>query len=124
MPKVRPSKQTNKKISFSTIGDTNCHVETTLKIIGGKWKPVILWHLSKATLRFSELEKKIPDISQKMLTQSLKELEQDRLINRKAFPVIPPKVEYSITRHGISLNRVLKELDQWGQKHQDLFHAD
>lgn len=92
-----------------------CHLDKTLNVIGGKWKLVILWHLSQETLRFSELEKRIRGITQKMLSQSLRELEKDKLISRKIYPVIPPKVEYSITSQGISLNKVLKELDRWGQ---------
>lgn len=92
-----------------------CHLDKTLNVIGGKWKLVILWHLSQETLRFSELEKRISGITQKMLSQSLRELEKDKLISRKIYPVIPPKVEYSITSQGISLNKVLKELDRWGQ---------
>lgn len=96
---------------------TSCHVETTLAIIGGKWKLVILWHLSQQTLRFNELEKRIPGVTQKMLTQQLREMEKDRLISRKVYPVIPPRVEYSITEHGKSLGKALKELDLWGEKH-------
>lgn len=92
-----------------------CHLDKTLSVIGGKWKLVILWHLSQETLRFSELEKRINGITQKMLSQSLRDLEKDKLISRKIYPVIPPKVEYSITPQGISLNKVLKELDRWGQ---------
>lgn len=92
-----------------------CNVEHTLKIIGGKWKLIILWHLSQSTLRFSELEKAIPEITQKMLTSSLRELERDGLIARKVYPQVPPRVEYSITPHGISLGKILRELDAWGQ---------
>lgn len=101
-----------KKVTHSS----PCHVETTLKIIGGKWKLIILWHLAQKTLRFSELEKSIPEINQKMLTQSLRELEADGLVARKIYPLIPPKVEYSITTHGISLGKILKELEKWGEK--------
>ncbi|SRR5258706_10953207 len=91
-----------------------CHLDKTLNVIGGKWKLVILWHLAKSTLRFSELEKRIEGITQKMLAQSLKELEKDNLVRRKAYAVIPPKVEYSITAQGVSLGKALKELDTWG----------
>lgn len=80
---------------------------------------VILWHLSRETLRFSELEKRVIGITQKMLSQSLKELEKDRLVKRKVYAVIPPKVEYSITNQGISLGKALKELDHWGELHQN-----
>lgn len=97
---------------------TDCFVDTTLNVIGGKWKPVILWHLNDASpLRFNELEKRISGITQKMLTQQLREMEQDKLISRKIYAVVPPKVEYSITDHGKSLNKVLFELSVWGEKH-------
>ena len=101
----------------SKIKPAECHVDKTLDIIGGKWKLIILWHLAQGTLRFSELEKRIAGITPKMLTQSLRELEKDKLISRKLYPVIPPKVEYSITPHGVSLGKILKDLDKWGKKH-------
>ena|SRR3989344_3290436 len=97
---------------------SECHLDKTLSIIGGKWKLVILWHLARSTLRFSELEKHIDGITQKMLTQSLRELEHDNLVARKVYAVVPPKVEYSITGRGVSLGKVLKELDTWGQNHE------
>ena len=97
---------------------SQCHVDTTLDVIGGKWKLIILWHLNESTLRFSELEKRIQGITQKMLTQQLREMEKDNLISRKVYAVVPPKVEYSITTHGQSLNKVLYELGLWGEKHQ------
>jgi len=96
-----------------------CCVDSTLKVIGGKWKLIILWHLAQQTLRFSELEKNIPGVTQKMLAQQLRDMEKDRLITRKVYPVVPPKVEYSITDHGRSLNKVLRELNSWGEKHSN-----
>ena len=98
----------------------NCHVDTTLKIIGGKWKLSILWHVGQSTLRFNELEKRINGITQKMLTQQLRELEKDKLINRKVYPVVPPKVEYSITEYGKSLKGALYALNMWGEKHEKI----
>jgi DNA-binding HxlR family transcriptional regulator len=95
-----------------------CPVAVTLESVGGKWKLVILWHLSHGTHRFSELEKKIMGITQKMLAQELREMEKDKLIIRKVYPVVPPKVEYSLSRHGKSLNTVLGALSEWGEKHQ------
>lgn len=94
-----------------------CHLDKTLGVIGGKWKLIILWHLSQGPLRFSELERKVSGITQKMLSQSLRELESNNLISRKVYPVIPPRVEYSMTTHGISLGKVLRELDKWGENH-------
>ena len=94
---------------------STCHVDKTLHVIGGKWKLVILWHLSQGTLRFSELEKRISRITQKMLAQSLRELERDSLVTRHVYAVIPPKVEYSITKNGRALGTILKGLDEWGE---------
>ena len=84
----------------------SCPVEATLELIGGKYKALILWHLSGGTLRFSELRKVI-SATPKMLTQQLRELEAQHLINREVFPVIPPKVEYSLTETGKSLLPIL-----------------
>ena len=91
-----------------------CPVETTLELIGGKYKALILWHLSEATLRFSELKKLIPSATPKMLTQQLRELEIHLLVHREVYPVIPPKVEYSLTELGKSLMPVLAAMRDWG----------
>lgn len=91
-----------------------CPVETTLEMIGGKYKALILWHLSEGKLRFSELKKAIANATPKMLTQQLRELEKDKLIHREVFPVIPPKVEYSLTETGRSLMPVLMAMRDWG----------
>ena len=100
-------------------GTKQCHVDTTLRVIGGKWKLIILWYLNESTLRFSELEKRIEGVTQKMLTQQLREMESDGLIARKVYAIVPPKVEYSITAHGKSLKNVLTELECWGEKHRN-----
>ena len=92
----------------------HCPVEATLELIGGKYKALILWHLSEKTLRFSQLHKCIPNITPKMLTQQLRELETDCLIHREVYPVIPPKVEYSLTETGRSLMPVLVAIRDWG----------
>lgn len=92
----------------------NCPVETTLDLIGGKYKALILWHLSEKTLRFSELRKVISRATPKMLTQQLRELEAQALIRREVFPIIPPKVEYSLTDLGKSLMPVLMAMRDWG----------
>ena len=91
-----------------------CPVETTLNLIGGKYKALILWHLSDGKLRFSELHKLISSATPKMLTQQLRELESQGLIDREVFPVIPPKVEYSLTKLGNSLIPVLHAMRDWG----------
>lgn len=92
-------------------------VNVTLNVIGGKWKSLILWYLSQGTLRFSELEEKIEGVTQKMLTQQLRELEKDQLVKRKVYPVVPPKVEYSITEYGKTLSPVLESMAKWGENH-------
>jgi len=89
-------------------------VETTLEMIGGKYKALILWHLSEGKLRFSELKKAISGATPKMLTQQLRELESNKLIHREVYPVIPPKVEYSLTDVGRSLMPVLMAMRDWG----------
>lgn len=91
-----------------------CPVSVTLDMIGGKYKALILWHLSEHTLRFSELKKLICNATPKMLTQQLRELENDTLIHREVFPVIPPKVEYSLTALGKSVLPILVAMRDWG----------
>lgn len=93
-------------------------VKTTLDVIGGKWKPLILFVLKENTLRFSEVHKSIEGITQKMLTQQLRELEADGLISRKIYPEVPPKVEYSMTEYGKSLLPVLRSMSEWGRTHE------
>ncbi len=91
-----------------------CPVEKTLEIIGGKYKLLILWHLANQTLRFSELRRLIPKATPKMLTQQLRELEADDLIHREIYPVVPPKVEYSLTELGKSMIPLLRSMYDWG----------
>ncbi len=92
-------------------------VKTTLDAIGGKWKPLIMFLLVEKTMRFSELQRSILKITQKMLTEQLRELERDGLVARKVYPQVPPKVEYSITDHGKTLLPVLETMHKWGQNH-------
>ena len=94
-----------------------CPVETTLDMIGGKYKALSLWHLSVGKLRFSELKRVVANATPKMLTQQLRELETDHLIHREVFPVIPPKVEYSLTETGKSLIPVLTAMRDWGAEY-------
>ena len=95
----------------------NCPVEATLDLIGGKYKALILWHLSDGTLRFSELRNRIPKATPKMLTQQLRELETQELVHREVYPVIPPKVEYSLTATGHSLMPILVAMRDWGAEY-------
>lgn len=94
-----------------------CPVEATLDLIGGKYKALILWHLSENTLRFSELQKLVSNATSKMLTQQLRELEAKNLIHREVYPIIPPKVEYSLTQTGKSLIPVLIAMRDWGAEY-------
>jgi DNA-binding HxlR family transcriptional regulator len=94
-----------------------CPVAVTLELIGGKYKALILWHLSDSKLRFSELRKYIASATPKMLTQQLRELEADKLIHREVYAVIPPKVEYSLTETGRSLMPILVTMRDWGSQY-------
>ncbi|MFY0712790.1 helix-turn-helix transcriptional regulator [Seonamhaeicola sp. NFXS20] len=85
-----------------------------MNLIGTKWKPLILFHLLEGGLRSGVLQKKVPGISNKMFTQTVRDLEKDGLITRKVFPVVPPRVEYSLTNRGKSLEEILRSLDKWG----------
>lgn len=92
----------------------HCPVEATLELIGGKYKTLILWHLSEGKLRFSQLRREINGVTPKMLTQQLRELETNGLIHREVFPIVPPKVEYSLTELGRSLMPLLVAMRDWG----------
>lgn len=92
----------------------HCPVEATLDLIGGKYKTLILWHLAGGPQRFSQLQRLIPRATPKMLTQQLRELEEDGVIHREVFPVVPPRVEYSLTARGRSLLPILNAMRDWG----------
>jgi len=94
---------------------TNCPVEAALDIIGGKWKSIILFRVMEKTRRFNELRKLLPNITQRTLTNQLRELERDGLLQRKIFAEVPPKVEYSITEFGTTLEPVLITLKNWAE---------
>lgn len=91
-----------------------CPVNTTLSIIGGKWKVLIIYNLSHETRRFNELRRQLPDITQRMLTLQLRELEDDGMVHRQVYAQVPPKVEYSLTEFGRTLLPVVDAMHQWG----------
>jgi len=102
----------------------NISVEATLEVIGGKWKCVILCHLTHGKKRTSELKRLMPNITQKMLTQQLRELEEDGVINRIVHNQVPPKVEYELSEYGQSLEVILNSLCAWGEKHLTKVYGD
>jgi DNA-binding HxlR family transcriptional regulator len=93
-----------------------CTFEFALDIISGKWKGLVLWHLKDGTLRYGEIKKILGDVTQKMLTQTLRSLEEEKLISRKVYPIVPPKVEYTITKRGLKLIPVFEQLLKWGDE--------
>jgi len=95
----------------------DCPVEAALDMIGGKWKVIILFRLFEETKRFGELRRLHPNITQRMLTNQLRELERDGLVHREVYPQVPPKVEYSLTPDGRTLKPVLLALESWGIGH-------
>lgn len=97
--------------------DIACPVEATLELIGGKWKGIILYHLLDGKLRFSELKRLIPCVTQRMLTKQLRELEADGLVTRTVHPEVPPRVEYEMTKEGKTLKEILHSLKKWGSTH-------
>lgn len=95
-----------------------CRVDDALDIIVGKWKPVILLNLlSNGTMRFNELKRSIPNITQKMLTKHLRELEEEDIVHREVYPEVPPKVEYSITEYGRELEPIMIAMHDWSTRH-------
>ncbi len=100
------------------LSDLPCPVETTLQVIGGRWKALILFHLQDDKRRFNELRRLIPSVTQRMLTAHLRELESDGVIVRKVYPVVPPHVEYSLSELGRTLSPILTAMAQWGGVYQ------
>jgi DNA-binding HxlR family transcriptional regulator len=95
----------------------HCPVEATLDVIGGKWKAVILFWLKDGVRRFGELRRRIPGVSERMLTQQLRELEAHGIVRRQVYPVVPPKVEYSLTPYGRTLRPITELMCAWGKQH-------
>jgi len=103
------------KIQSCTFG---CSVEAALSVIGGKWKGVILFNLLDGTKRFNELHRKLPGITQRMLTLQLRELESDQVVHREVYAEVPPRVEYSLTEFGMTLKPILTDLRLWGDSYK------
>jgi DNA-binding HxlR family transcriptional regulator len=94
-----------------------CGLDAAVDLVGGKWKALILWALHADRQRFGELKRQVPGVSEKMLIQQLREMEADGLVHREVYREVPPKVEYSLTKFGASLNEALIPLGDWGHKH-------
>lgn len=108
-----------KSLIMSIINPDLYKVHEALDIIVGKWKPIILLNLLKhETMRFSELKRSVPDISQKVLTKNLRELEEEDIVKRVVYPEVPPKVEYSVTEYGQTLESILVKMHEWGDQHR------
>ena len=99
---------------------TKCGVETTIAVVGGKWKPMILYALLSGPRRFGELNRLIPEVTQRMLTLQLRELEEDGVISREVYKQVPPKVEYSLTPFGRTIEPILLLMEQWGEQYADM----
>lgn len=100
----------------STKGPFTCGLDAAVAVVGGKWKPLILWALQDRPRRFGELRRDVPGVSEKMLTQQLRELEADGIVHREVYREVPPRVEYSLTALGQSLNAALMPLGDWGEE--------
>lgn len=98
----------------------HCALDVTMDYIGGKWKTVILWYLRKQQMRFSELNRNIPNITEKMLSMQLRKMEKDGFVKRTVYPEVPPRVEYSLTAEGKKLIPLLEELARWGRRRAEL----
>ncbi|UNO40526.1 helix-turn-helix domain-containing protein [Streptomyces sp. MST-110588] len=94
-----------------------CGLDAAVDVIGGKWKVLLLWALQSGPRRFGELKRDVPAVSEKVLIQQLREMEEDRIVHREVYHQVPPKVEYSLTELGMSLSAALEPLGMWGREH-------
>ena len=102
-----------------------CDIELTLEVIGGKWKALLLWELHlNGVIRFNEFRRLIPEITQKMLSQQLKDLESNQIIQKKIYPQVPPMVEYRLTQLGEELIPILESMDKWGKNYVKAYETD
>jgi len=107
---------TEKKIEINSHGPQDCPITATIGVIGGKWKPPLIWILLKGPMRFGELGKMMPDMALKVLSRQLKELEAEGIVIRKAYPEVPPRVEYSLSEKGESLRDIMGMMSEWSRK--------
>jgi DNA-binding HxlR family transcriptional regulator len=112
--KIPRRKCMRKKRDF--LSNEGCPVEATLEVIGGKWKGILIYLLISDKRRFSELKRALPDVTQRILTKQLRELEKSKVIQRKIYPEIPPRVEYSLTEFGTTLKPIVLAMKTWGEK--------
>lgn len=103
----------------ANLSTEGCPVKTTLDVIGGKWKAIILYHLIDGPKRFNEFRRLYPEITQFMLTLQLRELERDGIIHREVYKQVPPKVEYSLTEFGATLKPIILSMRNWGETYKD-----
>ncbi|HAS6207346.1 TPA: transcriptional regulator [Vibrio vulnificus] len=111
-----------KEPRFDCYSGMGCPVEASLELFGGKWKGMILYHLLDGTLRFNELQRQVGNVTQRMLTKQLRELEANGLIHREVYAEVPPKVEYSLTDVGETLRPILMSLKTWGEHYAIPIH--
>jgi DNA-binding HxlR family transcriptional regulator len=100
-----------------------CGIDAGIDVVGGKWKVLILWELTSGSMRFGELKRALHGVSEKMLIQHLRELERDEVVHREVHHEVPPRVEYSLTKDGITLNEALRPLGAWGREHKARLEA-
>jgi DNA-binding HxlR family transcriptional regulator len=107
----------------TTVDGKRCNVSVTADVIGGKWKTIVLFYLLDGSMRFNQLRREIPGVTQRMLTLQLRELEDDGLVERIVYPVVPPHVEYRLTAFGRTLRPIITEMASWGKRYRDRFTA-
>lgn len=110
----------NKETDYVCPQSYECKILVTLDVIGGKWKGIIIYHLMNESLRFNELKRRIPAVTQRMLTLQLRELENDGIVSRHIYRQIPPKVDYTLTPFGKSLQPLIDEMRNWGEENEDI----
>ena len=106
-----------------TMGGFTCGLDAAMAVVDGKWKPLILWELQAGPKRFNALHRSLTGISQKMLTQHLKEMQRHGIVHRESFHEVPPRVEYSMTKEGVELLAALEPLGNWAEKHIEMICA-